>query len=139
MSLRPFHLAVPVDDLEKARCFYVETLGCRVGRASDRWIDFDFFGHQLTVHLVDEQPGRQPSNTVDGKQVPVRHFGVVLSMAHWRALVETLEDRGVDWLIQPHVRFPGEIGEQATMFLQDPAGNGLEFKAFEQDARLFAS
>jgi len=134
----PFHLALPVDDLEAARRFYVEMLGCGVGRESDRWIDLDFHGHQVTVHLSPGAAGHAATNPVDGDEVPVRHFGVVLPWEEWEALAQRLRDGGTRFLIEPHVRFRGEVGEQATLFLTDPSGNGLEFKAFRDPGRLFA-
>ncbi len=134
----PFHLAIPVNDLGAARRFYGETVGCPEGRSADHWVDFDFFGHQLVCHL-DEARGDAPlRNPVDGDAVPVPHFGVVLSMAEWQALVDRLEAREVVFDIPPKVRFRGEVGEQATCFLTDPAGNALEFKAFADPSRLFA-
>jgi len=138
MSLSPFHLAIPVDDLESARRFYVGLLGCGVGRESDRWIDFDFFGHQLTAHRVDRVEGPAATSPVDGEQVPVRHFGVILAPEAWQQLAERLEAAGTDFLIAPQVRFAGGVGEQRTLFLLDPAGNGLEFKSFADPARIFA-
>ncbi|MBI0476899.1 glyoxalase [Sphingomonas sp. MA1305] len=139
MTLRPFHLAFPVHDLAAARTFYGGLLGCREGRSSDQWIDFDLYGHQIVAHL---DPAAQPiavANPVDGHHVPVPHFGVVLTMADWRGLADRLEAAGVRFGIPPHVRFPGQVGEQATMFFTDPSGNALEFKAFADDAMLFAT
>lgn len=136
-ALRPFHLAFPVTDLAAAERFYTEVLGCRVGRTDARWIDFDFFGHQITAHLV-EATGGTASNPVDGDDVPVRHFGVVLTRPQWDALAERLRAAGAEFLIEPRIRFRGEPGEQATMFIRDPSGNAIEFKAFENDARIFA-
>lgn len=138
MSERPrFHLAIPVDDLRAARRFYTGTFGCAVGRESERWIDFDFFGHQLTAHLVE--PGeRTGTNPVDGKQVPVRHFGVILQWDDWHQLAQRLRDNNFDFLIEPYIRFKGQIGEQATMFIVDPSGNGLEFKSFRDMSQIFA-
>lgn len=138
MNLPPFHLAFPVTDIEAARAFYAGLLGCGVGREDTRWIDFDFFGHQISAHLVDEPPPSGPTNEVDGKAVPVRHFGAVLEWDAWHALADRLRGAGVDFLIEPHIRFPGQTGEQATLFIQDPSGNGLEFKAFKDPRRLFA-
>ncbi len=137
MAMPPFHLAFPVDDLESARTFYHGLLGCRIGRESSNWIDFDFFGHQATAHLT-ENPTSVPTNAVDGDEVPVRHFGVVLPIQEWDALAAHLARKGVKFLIKPHVRFQGEPGEQATMFICDPAGNALEFKAFKNPEQLFA-
>lgn len=139
-ALRPFHLAFPVDDLAAARSFYVDVLGCGVGRSSERWIDFDLFGHQAVAHLVDRSelpPGN--TNPVDGDHVPVPHFGVVLAWEDWHALVDRLRSDGVGFLISPKVRFAGLPGEQATMFFRDPAGNTLEFKSFRDPSRLFAT
>jgi hypothetical protein len=133
----PFHLAFPVNDLERARHFYAGVLGCRVGRESDRWIDFDFFGHQITAHL--SEPGdAAAANLVDGDAVPVRHFGAVLPWAEWQDLAARLTRQGLDFLIQPKIRFAGQAGEQGTFFVRDPAGNALEFKSFRDPARLFA-
>ena len=138
MTLRPFHLAFPVDDLAAARAFYGGVMGCSEGRSSDRWVDFDFFGHQIVTHLGGT-PGDSLANPVDRHQVPVPHFGVVLTMEQWQALADRLAEAGTDFVIEPTVRFKGEIGEQATMFFRDPAGNALEFKAFADDAMIFAS
>jgi len=134
----PFHLAFPVRDLASTRAFYGELLGCREGRSAERWVDFDFFGHQLSAHL-SEAATAVPTNEVDEDDVPVRHFGVVLSMERWRALAARLGAAGTAFLIEPRIRFAGEIGEQATFFVRDPSGNALEFKAFADPARLFAS
>ena len=159
--MRPprFHLAIPVADLEAARTFYAGLLGCGVGRESDTWIDFDFFGHQVTAHLSPTEtpptwergsparigggrdahvPEETATNPVDGKQVPVRHFGVILDWQAWHVLAERLRRAGVDFLIEPYVRFRGQVGEQATLFVLDPSRNGLEFKAFKDESRLFA-
>ena len=136
-ALPPFHLAFPVTSLAKAREFYGRFLGCREGRSSDEWVDFDFFGHQIVAHLSDEA-GHRGTNAVDRHDVPVRHFGVVLPMADWQALADKLKRAGVKFVIEPYVRFKGEVGEQATMFLLDPCGNALEFKAFKDIGRLFA-
>jgi extradiol dioxygenase family protein len=138
MSLPPFHLAFPVDDLAAAREFYGELLGCREGRSSGHWIDFDLFGHQIVAHLAPDAIRARASNAVDGDDVPVPHFGVVLRMDDWKALAERLEEGGIDFIIPPTIRFAGEAGEQATMFLTDPAGNALEFKAMADPAKLFA-
>lgn len=134
--MTPFHLAFPVNDLEAARGFYHGLLGCTVGRESARWIDFDFFGHQITAHLSDEATTVR-ANAVDGDAVPVRHFGAVLSMDAWNELAERLRGAGTRFRIEPHVRFKGEVGEQATLFIDDPAGNALEFKAFADPSRMF--
>jgi hypothetical protein len=137
MTLRPFHLAFPVHDLAAARAFYGEVLGCPEGRSSEQWIDFDLFGHQIVAHLSAAAKA-ESSNPVDGHDVPVPHFGVVLTMADWEALAERVRAAGVPFGIAPHVRFKGEVGEQATMFFRDPSGNALEFKAFGDDSQLFA-
>lgn len=137
MSLTPFHLAIPVDDIAEARAFYVDVLGCGVGRSSEKWVDLDLYGHQLVCHEV-EGAGRAGSNPVDGHDVPVPHFGVVLTMPVWRELADRLTARKMDFVIEPYIRFEGEPGEQATMFFRDPAGNAIEFKAFADiDAELF--
>ena len=139
MYVKPFHLAFPVDDLPAARAFYGELLGCAEGRSSEQWIDFDFFGHQIVAHLKPAAQGAdRHHNPVDGHDVPVPHFGVVLPMGEWQALSERLRSAGVRFVIEPYVRFRGEVGEQATMFFYDPAGNALEFKAFADPAQLFA-
>jgi len=138
MALPPFHLAFPVDDLAAARRFYGELLGCPEGRSSDEWIDFDLHGHQIVAHLAPGAVRPRTTNSVDGEDVPVPHFGLVLAMDEWKALAERLQRAEVDFVIPPTVRFRGEPGEQATMFLLDPAGNALEFKAMADPAKLFA-
>ncbi|WP_419809730.1 VOC family protein [Sphingomonas sp.] len=135
--MRPFHLAFPVHDLAAARAFYGDILGCPEGRSSDQWIDFDLYGHQIVAHLSAAAKA-ESSNPVDGHDVPVPHFGVVLTMPDWEELSERVRAAGVVFGIEPHVRFKGEPGEQATMFFRDPSGNALEFKAFGDDANLFA-
>ncbi|WDD95545.1 VOC family protein [Burkholderia sp. FERM BP-3421] len=137
-ALRPFHLALPVTSLDQARRFYGGLLGCAEGRSSAHWVDFDFFGHQLVAHLAPDETGRAAVNPVDGDDVPVRHFGVVLSMEEWEALAARLKAAGTLFVIEPHLRFKGEVGEQATMFFLDPCGNALEFKAFADIDQLFA-
>ena len=139
-ELTPFHLAIPVRDLAAARAFYGELLGCSEGRSSSDWVDFDFFGHQLVCHLVAAAAAESTaSNPVDGHDVPVPHFGMVLELPDWEALAARLKKGGVRFVIEPHVRFKGQAGEQATMFLTDPSGNALEFKAFRDIAgHLFA-
>lgn len=137
MTLRPFHLAFPVRDLEEARSFYGGLLGCAEGRSSDEWIDFDFYGHQIVAHTGGES-GDRASNPVDGHDVPVPHFGVVLTMEDWQALADRLVAAGMEFAIEPTIRFKGQPGEQATMFFRDPSGNALEMKAFANDAMLFA-
>jgi extradiol dioxygenase family protein len=138
MSLTPFHIAFPVDDLEAARAFYGGTLGCPEGRSSAEWIDFNLFGHQIVAHTAGVAPGKRHSNAVDGHAVPVPHFGVVLTMDTWEALAERVRAAGVKFEIEPYIRFKGEVGEQATMFFFDPAGNALEFKAFADMSQVFA-
>jgi len=138
MSQPPFHLAFPVDDLAKARAFYGDLLGCPEGRSSPEWVDFDFYGHQIVAHLAPDEVGHRNTSVVDGDHVPVRHFGVVLSMAEWQKLADKLIRAGTRFVIEPHVRFKGQVGEQATMFFLDPCGNALEFKAFEDMSQLFA-
>lgn len=138
-SLRPFHLALPVDDLERAREFYCELMGFGTGRTDERWIDLDFYGHQVTLHLVDDHAGRDATNPVDGDAVPARHFGVVLDRDDWDRLAERLVAADIDFLIEPRIRFEGEVGEQATMFFRDPSGNALEFKSFRSLSQLFAT
>ena len=137
-SLRPFHLAFPVTSLPQARAFYGSLLGCPEGRSSEAWIDFDFFGHQIVTHLAPDEAGHKGNSDVDGHGVPVRHFGIVLTMAQWEALAERLKAAQTRFVIEPYVRFKGQVGEQATMFFLDPCGNALEFKAFADDAQLFA-
>jgi extradiol dioxygenase family protein len=134
----PFHLAIPVHDLGAARRFYGGVLACAEGRSSTEWVDFDFFGHQLVAHFDASRPPPPSVNEVDGKNVPVPHFGVVLDWDEWHALAGRLGDAGVDFVIEPGIRFRGQVGEQATMFLLDPSGNALEFKAFKDPAKLFA-
>ena len=136
--LRPFYLAFPVRDLADARAFYGTLLGCREGRSSAEWVDFDFFGHQIVAHLSPDEPEHKAHNLVDGDAVPVRHFGVILTMEAWRELVNKLTRANVTFLIGPEIRFEGLPGEQATFFIRDPSGNALEFKAFENDTRIFA-
>lgn len=136
--LAPFHLAFPVDDLEEARRFYGGVLGCEEGRSSREWIDFNFHGHQIVAHLAPANSRDTATNHVDGHGVPVPHFGLVLEMDAWEALAQKLRDAGTDFVMEPTVRFKGKPGEQATMFLRDPAGNALEFKAFADQGQLFA-
>ena len=139
-ELTPFHIAFPVDDLDAARRFYGGVLGCPEGRSAEgEWIDFDLFGHQIVAHKVEGRPRRPDAhNPVDGHEVPVPHFGVVLDLPRWKALAERLKAADVRFVIAPYVRFEGQVGEQATMFFLDPAGNALEFKAFADFGQLFA-
>lgn len=138
-TLRPFHLAIPVHDITISRRFYRDILGCTEGRSSDHWVDFNFFGHQLVIHLKENSNDTvDNSNAVDGKEVPIPHFGVVLPMEVFETLSQRLKDNGVKFIIEPYLRFEGETGEQATMFFNDPSGNALEFKAFTNLDQLFA-
>lgn len=137
--LRPFHLALPVTDLDAAESFYCGLLGCAKGRTASRWIDLDFFGHQVTLHLVAAGAAEAPTNPVDGDSIPARHFGMVLDMDDWRSLADRLAQEDFRFLISPRIRFAGEVGEQATLFITDPSGNALEFKSFADPAQLFAT
>jgi len=139
MSLRPFHLAFPVRDIAETRSFYGDLLGCREGRSAADWVDFDFYGHQIVAHRVERARNEAGSSAVDGHDVPVPHFGVVLEMADWQALADRLTSAGTRFEIEPHVRFKGEPGEQATMFFRDPSGNAIEMKAFASLESLFAT
>jgi len=138
MAFAPFHLAFPVDDLTRARAFYGVLLGCSEGRSSPEWVDFNFYGHQIVAHLAPSEVGHRTTSAVDGDQVPVRHFGAILSMDEWQALADRLRAAGTQFVIEPHIRFKGEVGEQATMFFLDPCGNALEFKAFQDQSQIFA-
>jgi extradiol dioxygenase family protein len=141
-GVSPFHIAFPVDDLDAARRFYGEVLGCTEGRSCDRWIDFNLYGHQIVAHRVDgASASTRPNgeNAVDGHDVPVPHFGVVLPPAEWKALAERVKAAGVKFVIEPYTRFEGQAGEQSTMFFLDPAGNALEFKSFADMDQLFAA
>ncbi len=139
MSLTPFHIAFPVNDLAEARHFYGNVLGCPEGRSAAQWIDFDLFGHQIVAHhKPSSYPAVRHHNVVDGQDVPVPHFGVVLPMEKWHMLADRVRSAGIAFVIKPHVRFQGEVGEQATMFFLDPSGNALEFKAFADPSQLFA-
>ncbi|WP_448658341.1 VOC family protein [Sphingomonas sp. CJ99] len=137
-SLRPFHLAIPVHDLAAARAFYGGLLGCAEGRSDSHWVDFDLFGHQLVAHVSASARPAEASNPVDGHDVPVPHFGVVLTMDQWQVLADRVSAADVPFGIAPHIRFKGQPGEQATMFFRDPSGNAIEFKAFADDTMLFA-
>ena len=139
-QVRPFHLAIPVDNLEKARTFYRETLGCEEGRSSDHWVDFNFFGHQFVIHYKEkvQEEANKGSNPVDGKEVPIPHFGVVLQWDDFYRFAEELEKKQISFVIEPYIRFKGQVGEQATMFFRDPSGNALEFKAFKDESQLYA-
>ena len=137
-SIPLFHLAFPVDDLAKARAFYGDLLGCAEGRSSEAWVDFNFYGHQIVAHLAPEEAGHRNTSAVDGHDVPVRHFGAILPMAEWESLAAKLQAANTSFVIEPHVRFKGQTGEQATMFFLDPSGNALEFKAFGDLSQVFA-
>ncbi len=138
MKTQPFHLAIPVQDLEKCRTFYRDVLQCKEGRSSDHWVDFNFFGHQLVIHQKDGFNPERISNPVDGHDVPVPHFGVVLTWEDWQALSKKLIAENTKFIIEPCIRFEGKVGEQATMFFNDPENNALEFKAFKDESQLFA-
>jgi hypothetical protein len=137
-KIQPFHVAIPVYNLEKCRIFYREILGCEEGRSSDHWVDFNFFGHQLVIHYKPKSAEDVHTNPVDGKNIPVPHYGVVLEWETFEVLAEELKRKGVVFIIEPYIRFQGKVGEQATMFFYDPAGNALEFKAFKDMSQLFA-
>lgn len=136
--LLPFHIAFPVHSIEAARGFYGGLLGCREGRSAPDWVDFDLYGHQIVAHLAPGEAGASPTNAVDGHGVPVRHFGALLAMPQWTSLADKLKSAGVEFVIEPYIRFKGEPGEQATMFFLDPSGNALEFKSFANLDMLFA-
>ncbi len=138
MKLTPFHLAIPVKEITTTRSFYRDTLGCKEGRSSDHWVDFDFFGHQLVIRISDNAPGLS-HNAVDGKSVPVPHFGVVLEWDIFHTFAQALQEKNIEFIIEPYIRFEGLPGEQATMFFLDPSGNALEFKAFKDMNQLFAT
>lgn len=138
-TIQPFHLAIPVNNLEENRVFYRDTLGCEEGRSSEHWVDFDFFGHQLVLHEQEIQPKlTSKGNPVDGKDVPIPHFGVVLQWKDFETFAQRLKEKNITFIIEPYVRFKGKTGEQSTMFFKDPSGNALEFKAFKDINQLFA-
>ena len=134
----PFHLAFPVKNIESTKFFYREVLGCEIGREDKKWVDFNFFGHQLSAHLKPDELKKTKENPVDGKSVPVRHFGVILPWEKWKSLSKKLKKINTEFIIEPYVRFEGEVGEQATMFFLDPSGNALEFKSFKDSSQVFA-
>lgn len=138
MKLTPFHLAIPVDDVAKARVFYTQTLGFEEGRSSDHWVDYNFFGHQLVIHYKPKEEAEIYTNPVDGKDVPVPHFGVVLDWEQFWEFADVLKAAAIEFVIPPYIRFEGEVGEQATLFFKDPCGNALEFKSFKDMTQLFA-
>ena len=135
----PFHLAFPVNDIKETKSFYKKILGCKIGREDVKWVDFDFFGHQLSAHVKPDELKNIKKNAVDGKEVPVRHFGVILEWEAWHSLSEKLKENSISFIIEPYIRFEGEVGEQATMFFLDPSGNALEFKSFKDPKQIFAN
>lgn len=137
-NLQPFHLAIPVNEITTTRTFYREVLGCEEGRSSNHWVDFNFFGHQLVIHIKESENNIKGENPVDGKEVPVPHFGIVLEIEDFNKLAERITQNNISFVIEPYVRFKGETGEQWTMFFKDPSGNALEFKAFKDINQLFA-
>lgn len=137
-QLSPFHIAIPVHNLAECRVFYRDILNCEEGRSSDHWVDFNFFGHQLVIHYKAQSLEETKTNTVDGKHVPVPHYGVVLPWDSFHAFAEDLKLKNIKFIIEPYIRFEGLVGEQATMFFKDPAGNALEFKSFKDRSQLFA-
>ena len=137
-NLSPFHLAIPVNNIHRCKIFYKEILGCNEGRSSDNWVDFDLFGHQLVIHFQESNNKNLHTNPVDGKDVPIPHFGVILEWENFKRFSSKLEKKGVEFIIKPYIRFEGEPGEQATMFFKDPSGNALEFKSFKDSSQIFA-
>ncbi|GAA0877514.1 VOC family protein [Algoriphagus jejuensis] len=137
-QIKPFHLAFPIRDIAETRSFYGDLLGCDIGRSTDKWIDFNFFGHQLSAHIKPDELANTKTNKVDGKNVPVRHFGAILEWDEWHDLANKLKKHGIEFVIEPYIRFKGEVGEQATMFFLDPCGNALEFKSFQDPSLIFA-
>ncbi|MFL2988645.1 glyoxalase [bacterium] len=138
-KLNPFHLAFPVNDIEKAKQWYIDVLGCSIGRESTRWVDFNFFGHQISAHLVENTISIQQINSVDNKDIPVRHFGIILNDSEWKKLANKFAKINLDFLVSPYTRFEGEIGEQSTMFIKDPSGNVIEFKSFKNNNNIFSN
>lgn len=137
-TISPFHIAIPVHNLDECRTFYRDVLNCEEGRSSDHWVDFNFFGHQLVIHYKPKSEEELHTNPVDGKSVPVPHYGVVLPWETFQSFADDLTSKGIQFIIEPYIRFKGQVGEQATMFFYDPAGNALEFKAFKDLGQLFA-
>ena len=135
----PFHLAFPVLDIEETKSFYRDVLGCKIGREDKKWVDFNFFGHQLSAHLKPDELNNTKKNEVDGKSVPVRHFGVILEWNDWQVLSKKLKEINTNFIVEPYIRFEGKVGEQGTMFFLDPSGNALEFKTFKDRDQIFAS
>jgi len=138
-KIRPFHLAFPVYNINITIQWYTSMLNCSIGRKSERWVDFNFFGHQISAHLVDQELVQDKTNVVDGHNIPSRHFGIILEMEQWKILVNQLNKKNIKYLIEPNIRFKGEKGEQATFFIKDPSNNVLEFKAFINDNQIFES
>ena len=136
-SLRPFHLAFPIYNIDATIKWYADILGCTIGRKDNRWVDFNFFGHQISGHLVNKNDITIKTNVVDGKDIPARHFGIILKMSEWKGLSEKLISKNIEFIIKPNIRFKGQKGEQSTFFIKDPSGNVLEFKAFENDEMIF--
>ena len=137
-NLSPFHLAIPVNNIAKCKIFYKEILGCVEGRSSDNWVDFDLFGHQLVIHFQESNNKNLHTNPVDGKDVPIPQFGVILEWENFKRFSSKLKKKGLEFIIKPYIRFKGEPGEQATMFFKDPSGNALEFKSFKDSSQIFA-
>ena len=137
-KLRPFHLAIPITDIHQAHNWYTNILDCTVGRQSEEWVDFNFFGHQLVAHLVSVKEDGTSTNPVDGEDVPSRHFGIIMQIEDWKGLVQQLKEKKIKFLIQPQIRFKGKAGEQSTFFILDPFGNALEFKAFQDDSQIYS-
>ena len=137
-KLRPFHLAIPITDIHQAHNWYTNILDCTVGRQSEEWVDFNFFGHQLVAHLVSVKEDGTSTNPVDGEDVPSRHFGIIMQIEDWNGLVQHLKEKKIKFLIQPQIRFKGKAGEQSTFFILDPFGNALEFKAFQDDSQIYS-
>ena len=137
-KLRPFHLAIPITDIHQAHNWYTNILDCTVGRQSEEWVDFNFFGHQLVAHLVSVKEDGTSTNPVDGEDVPSRHFGIIMQIEDWKGLVQHLKEKKIKFLIQPQIRFKGKAGEQSTFFILDPFGNALEFKAFQNDSQIYS-
>ena len=137
MNLRPFHLAFPITNIDKTMKWYTLILGCTISRKDKKWIDFNFFGHQISGHLIDKNDSKNDTNHVDGHNVPIRHFGIILTLDQWKSLSENLISNNIDFIIKPNIRFKGQKGEQSTFFIEDPNGNFLEFKAFKNDTMIF--
>ena len=136
-DLRPFHLAFPIYDIKKTISWYTNILGCTIGRQDKRWVDFNFFGHQISGHLIDKNDEEINTNIVDGENIPSRHFGIILNRANWNDLSQNLISKNIDFIVQPTIRFKDKKGEQATFFIKDPSGNVLEFKSFKNDEMIF--